>query len=124
MHQFAPQHGKHRHGQALDGFKHHVPDEAVTDHDIHMILEQVVTLDVADEIQIQLFAEPEGLERQFVALGVLGAVAEDADARIFAFQHFAGIDAAHHGKLGEVMGFAFHVGAGVQQHEFTLMARG
>jgi hypothetical protein len=49
-----------------------------------MILEQVVALDVADEIQIQFFAELEGFERQFVALGILGADAQDADARIFA----------------------------------------
>ena len=86
-----------------------------------MILEQIVALDVADEIQIELFAEPEGFQRQFVALGVLGADAQDAHARILALQNFARINAAHDGKLREVKRLAFDVGAGVQQDKFVVL---
>ena len=86
-----------------------------------MILEQIMSLDVADEIQIQFLAEFEGFQRQFVALGILGADAQDADARIFAFQNFAGIDAAHHGELREVQRLAFDVRAGIQQHKLVAL---
>ena len=52
-HQFAFEHGKHRHGEAFGGFQNDVADEAVADDDIHAVFEQVVALDVADEIQIE-----------------------------------------------------------------------
>ena len=48
---------------------------------------------------------------------------KNADARIFASQHFARIDAAHHGKLREVQRLAFDVRAGVEQHKLIFLPR-
>ena len=105
------------------GFQNDVADKAVAHDHVHVVLEQIVALDVADEIQVQLFAELEGFERQFVALGILGADAQNADARIFAAQHFARIDAAHHGELREVERLALDVRAGVEQDKFIALPR-
>ena len=120
-HQFALQHGKHGHREAFGRFQNNVADKTVADHDVHVVLEQVVTLDVADEIQIQLFAELEGFECEFVALGILRADAQDADARVFPSEHFARIDIAHDGELREVERLAFDIGAGVQQDKFIAL---
>ncbi len=110
-------------GEALARFQNDVADKTVADDDVHVILEQIVALDVADEIQIQFFAELEGFEREFVALGILRADAQDADARIFLPQNFARINAAHHGELREVQRLAFDVRAGVEQDKFAALAR-
>ena len=109
-------------GEALARFQNDVADEAVANHHVHVVLEQIVSLDVADEIQIQFLAELEGFERQFVALGILRADAQNADARIFAPQNFARINAAHHGELREVKRLAFDVRAGVEQDKFVSLA--
>ena len=77
-----------------------------------------MAFDVADEVQVQLLAELEGSQRQFVAFGVFGADAQDADAGLLVAENLAGVDAAHDGKLREVQRLALDVGAGVQQHEF------
>jgi len=53
-----------------------LPTKAVAYNDIHMILEQIMSLDVADEIQIEMLAKFEGFERQFVALAIFRADAQ------------------------------------------------
>ena len=65
------EHCKHRLAQALAGLQNDVADEAIADHDIDAIVEQIVAFDVADEIQIELLAEFDGFARQLVAFGFL-----------------------------------------------------
>src|SRR5665647_60066 len=88
-----------------------------------MVFEKVVTFDVADEIQVEFFAKLEGFEREFVALGIFRADAQNADARVFPFQNFARIDIAHHGKLREMDRLALDVRAGIEQHKFIALTR-
>jgi len=64
-------------------FKNDVADETVAHDHVHVILEQIVTLDVADKIQIQLLAELEGFQREFVALGIFRADAPGRRRRGF-----------------------------------------
>ena len=64
-------------GEAFARFQNDVADKTVANHDVHMVLEQIVALDIADEIQIQLLAELEGFQRQFVALGIFRADAQE-----------------------------------------------
>ena len=82
--QLALEHRKHRHGQAFAGLQNDVADEAVAHDHVHVVLEQIMAFDVADEIQIQLLAELEGFEGEFVAFGFFRADAQNADARVFA----------------------------------------
>jgi len=62
-------------------FKTMLPTKPSQNDDVHVVLEQIMPLDVADEIQVELPAELEGRQGKFVALGILGADAQNADAR-------------------------------------------
>src|SRR6266481_6846070 len=81
--QLAFDHGEYAGRQALAGFQVDVPYKPVTDDDLDAAFEQVVSFDIADEVEVELFAEFEGFAGQFVAFRVFGADAEYADARIF-----------------------------------------
>ena len=82
-----------------------------------------MALHVADEIDVNVPAQAEGLERELVALAFLGADAEDAHAGILVTEHFAGVDAAHDGVVNQVNRFTFDVGAGIEQDEFLVRRR-
>ena len=86
--QFAFEHGKDGDGKTFAGFQGDIANEAVAYDDIGAVFEQVVAFDVSNEIQVEVFAEFEGLEGQSVAFGVLGADAQNANARIFAAEYF------------------------------------
>ena len=118
--QLAFEQREHGQGQALAGLQDDVADEPVANDHIHAVPEQVMAFDVADEIQVQLLAELEGFQGQFIAFGVLGADAEDADAGILVAENLPGVDAAHDGVMRQVQGFALDVGAGIEQHEFIV----
>ena len=79
-----------------------------------------MAFDVADEIQVELLAELEGFQGQFVAFGVFGADAEHADAGVLVAENLARVDAAHDGVMGQVEGLALDVGAGIEQDEFVV----
>src|SRR6185503_8984341 len=85
-------------------------------------LEQVMALDVADEIQVQLRAEPCGLAREGGAFALFGAVAQDPYARSGMIEQFARIDAAHHGELRQAQRFALGVRAAVQKEAVAHLA--
>ena len=63
------------------------------------------------------------LARQLVALGLLLADRQQPDARPLRTERHACIHAAHDGKLQEMMGTAFDVGAGIEQDGGTLAGR-
>ena len=123
MHQLAFQHRKHRDGEALGGFQNDVADEAVANDDVNVVLEQIVALDIADEIQIKLLAKLERRERKLVALGFFRADAQNADARSFASKNLARINTSHHRELREMKRLALDVRTGVQQDKFISLAR-
>ncbi len=81
--QLAFEHGKDAYRQALASLEDDVADESIAHDDFDAALKQVVTFDVADEVEVQLAAEPEGGARQVVAFALLGADVQDADARVF-----------------------------------------
>ena len=110
-------------GKAFQGLQDDVADKAVADHDVNAVVKEVVALDVADEIQVRHFAKFAGFQGQFGAFVRLGAVAEDAHARVFVSENLARVNAAHDGKMEQVAWAAFHAGARVQQDEFILRRR-
>jgi hypothetical protein len=57
-----------------------------------------------------------GLAGELVALGLFFADGEQAHARVADLEHAAGIHFAHDGELFEIVRFAVHVGAHVEQH--------
>ena len=102
------------------GLQDDVANEAVANDHIHAVPKQIVAFDVADEVQVQQLAELERFERQFVAFGVLGADAQNADPGILVAEDLARVNAAHDGVMGQVQGLALDVGAGIQQDEFMI----
>src|SRR6185312_6074276 len=83
-------------------FENDVAGEAVGDDDVHGVIEEIESFDVADEIQIQQAAEFYGAAGEVGAFGFLGAIAEDADAGAGYAEEFLGVDVAHDGKLREM----------------------
>ena len=74
--------------------------------------EQIVAFHVSDEVQVQGPAKLERLKRQFIALGLFRANAQNADPWILVAKDFAGVNAAHHGVMRQVQGFALDISAG------------
>jgi hypothetical protein len=114
------EHPKNADRQTLAGLKHDVANEAIANDDIDAILKKVVTLDIADKIEVELLAKLVGFQRQFVALAGLGSDAEYAHTRVLNVKDLPAIGAAHDGELSEVNWAAFDVGAGIQQDKCTL----
>ena len=83
-----------------------------------MVVKKIVPFHVANEIQIDPFAKLESFECEFVAFVVFGAVAQNADARFFPTENFAGLDAAHDGEMQKMQRTAFDARAGIQENEF------
>ena len=105
--EFGFQHDFDSFAHAFAGFQHDVANEPVGHDDIHMVLEQVMSLHVTKEIQVQLTAEFGGVARQVISLKFFFAVAENANARAGMAENFAGINAAHDSELGEMQRLAF-----------------
>ena len=82
-------------------------------------MKQVMSLDVADKIQVNHFAEPGRFLGQFGAFVGFRAVAQYADPRIFVAQDFPRVNTPHDGKMQEVSGPAFHAGPGVEQDKLV-----
>ena len=110
------QHFAHKAAYALAGFERHVADKAVADDDVGQAAEDVAALHVADEADGQRLEQRKGLAGEVVALGLFFADGEQADARLVDFEHGAGIHLAHQRELGQILGFAVHIGAHVEQH--------
>ena len=112
---------------ALGALEENVAGKAVADDHIHVAREDAGAFDVADEAQAALLArlpeQSEGLMLQLAALGILGADIEKADAGIVAAHELSRVEAAHEGKLQQVLGGALHVRAAVDEHD-AVLARG
>ncbi len=65
-------------------------------------------------------AQLSGLLRQFGAFELLAAVAQDADARLFDAENFAGVSRAHDGELKKVQRLALGIRARIEQDEMAL----
>ena len=89
-HKFPLEHREESQRQTLAGLEHDVAHKTIADHHIHMILEKVMSLDVTDEIQVEPPTEFKGFQRQIVALGLLGADAQDTHPRILAANDLTG----------------------------------
>jgi len=82
-HQFAFEHRKHRHGQGFHTSSKQCCRQSRRTQPRPRDPEQIMPFDIADEIHVQPLAELEGFERQFIALGIFRADAENAHARLW-----------------------------------------
>src|SRR5439155_4689410 len=98
----------------------HVPDEAVADDDVGQAPGHVLPLDVADKIELGRLQELVRLLDQGIALGLLLAVAEQADARRRDAANEARVALAHNRELLEVDGATIRVRADVEDEAVTL----
>src|SRR5690606_33719994 len=73
-------HGADHFGQTLDGFKHDVADKAITYDDVDRALENIVSLDVAIEVQVTLAQQLSRLFDDLVTLDNFFADIEKPDA--------------------------------------------
>ena len=90
---------------ALGRLQHHVAGEAVGDDDVGLVLEELARLDVADEGRHAALAEQgPRLVDELVALVLLLADREDADARLGDAERGARVEPRHDGVLEEVLG--------------------
>ena len=103
--------------QTLAGLEDDVTDKAVADHDVEFLPEQVVSLHVADEIQVKRAAQLERLHRQVVALGFLGTDAQKPHSWPAFPKHFPGVNISHDGVVHQMPGLPLDVGPGIEQDE-------
>ena len=106
-------------GDALEELDHHVADEPVAHDDIGAVLDQVVRLDVANEMEVERRQLGVGLAGQLVALLNLLADVEEADPRVRHVEDVLGEDRAHRSELDQVLRIRVDVGAHVEQHHRT-----
>ena len=67
----------------------------------------------------QSLEQGQRLAGKLVALGLLFADGEQADAGLGDFENAAGVHLAHHGELLKILRFAIDVGAYVEQHAWV-----
>ena len=109
---------------AFAGLEDHVAGEAVANHHVHLALEQVMPLHVADEAHRGLFEQLERLLAQQVALGLFGPDAHQAHLGLGPADHLAGIGRAHDGKLHQDLRRAVGRGPAIDQHDRLFGGRG
>jgi len=103
-------------GGAFKGLEGDVADEAVAYGDVGVAVEKVAAFDVADEVDVGDGAEEgEAVAGEGVALGVLFADGEEADAWVGDLEDVFGVHLAHDGELDEVVWVAVDVGANVEE---------
>ena len=89
---------------ALAGFQHRVADKCVGNDHVGNVREQIVSIDVANEIQVRLLQQPMGFQGQFVAFHVLRAYGEHGHARVLVLQNLLRVQTGHHRVLHQVFG--------------------
>ena len=108
----------HHAGQAFAGLEQHIADKAIADHQVGGALEDVVTFDVAVEVDLasrrRAAQQLAGLLDHLAALGRLFADVEQADAGLFGAVECTDQRTAHHRKLQQVLGRAVDVGTEVE----------
>src|SRR5664280_3341131 len=110
----AAQQGVDHLAQPLGDLEHDVAHETVADHHVHAAVVDVAPLDVADEVQPGIGEQAVRLDRHAVALALLLADREQADARVRHPQHRLRVEVAHDGELLQVLRFAVDVRADVE----------
>ena len=117
----------HKLGHALQRLEQDIAGKAVAHRDVALAERHAAALDVAYEVDAPRIArrleQRVGLAAQRVALGVLGAVVDQADARLFQPRHALHIQAAHKGELQQVFRRALGIRARVHQHDLPATAR-
>src|SRR5437660_2136207 len=103
-------------GGAFSRLDHHIAGKAIADDHVRLVLEDVVALDVADEIDPGCRPQ-KGLGRldQLVALARLLTVAQQADPRCGDLHDALGVDRAHPSELHKVFRPRIGIRAGIQQ---------
>src|SRR5579885_3916485 len=101
--------------QALAQLEDHIAHEAVADDDIRASRRNIAALDVADKIQAQsrraLLQQLMCKLNLLVALALLLAVRQQADAWRTDVEELLHIDRAHNSELLEIFGFAVRIRA-------------
>ena len=127
FHENALELARHVLDAALDALEQHVAGETVRDDDVHVAAEHLRRLDVADKADaaggVRCLEQRERLVLELGTLVILGAVAQQADARRGDAEHGAGIVTAHIGKLQQVFRRAVGIGAAVDEHDARIAVR-
>src|SRR3972149_4400261 len=95
--------------QPLDKLDEDVAREAVADDDVGFARDKVVTLDVADEVEVAVLEQLVGLLGNTVALALFRAVAEYGNGGLGYAEGGLGVDRAHDRELEEVLGGAVRI---------------
>mgnify|MGYP007026850418 CR=1 FL=1 len=116
---------RHKFRRALDRLEQNVAHEAVADRDVARAERYLTALNVADEIEPACVAC--GLEQRIrlpaerIALGVLGAVVDQTDARRLQSVVLLRIQGREEGELEQHFRRALGVRAGVAQHDLAAL---
>ena len=110
-------------GNGFGDLEHDVADETVADDDVCLAGHHVAALDVADEIERRFGQELERLLRQFVPLGRFFTDGKQAHAGVRVLQEVLRVDLAHDGELQEMVRFAVHIRADIQNDAGALHGR-
>ena len=96
---------------ALRRLEHHITDEAIADHYVYWIFEEIVAFYVAAEVDFRLREKLERLFCQLVSFDVFRPNAEKPHTRIDDMKHLSRVDAAHDCIPEKVHGIRIDVGA-------------
>src|SRR6185503_4125207 len=108
------QEGAHEPSDTLHRLQRDVADEPVADDDVDVGVEDPVALDETDVVQPAAGEQLAGLTHGLVALDVLDADVQEADARPRDLQHVLGDDGPHQRELQQVLGRAADVRAEIE----------
>ena len=111
---------QHEHRDALHRFEDEVARKAVRDADIRNVAEQIARFHAADEVIRRFRHHRERILHQRIALFVLRANVDNADAGLLDAHHAAHVRVAHHAELRQVFRLAVHICAAVNEQEIAL----
>ena len=107
---------EHGLGSGFAGLEDDIAGETVAENDFDRILEEVVALDVAAEVESARPEEFENFFGELAALGIFAADRHQPDGRVFVTKNVARKDGAHNGVLQHVVGACVGVGSGVDEN--------
>src|SRR4051812_11287068 len=109
--------GDHAFGETFQGLEHNVANKPVANHHVDPIVKEIVSLHVANKVDVDLATKSIRLLRQLRPFVLLRAVTKEPNPRALAAEDRPGVDAAHHRVVNELFGTTLDAGARVQEDE-------
>ena len=86
----------------LAALQNQIAGESVANRDIHLAIEKIRTLNVADKIQIELANELNGFARELGAFALFGTVAQNSNPWLSDAENGVRINLPHNRELHQV----------------------